>query len=355
MNGQAISFARDFATAQRRFVDAVSRAGGVLESYPHPLAGPDGESLATDIARFGAANTGKLLVLVSGVHGVEHFVGSACMIDWMEGGGPARLPDDLAVLLIHAINPWGAAHYRRYTEDNVDLARNFVDFDAPLPKHDAYEMIHEAISTPKRADLSAQLAQIFERLGERDTIEALMAGQYRHADGFSFGGNAPVWSNRLVRQLIAAHGQGASSVSIIEYHSGLGPYGYGMPVCMQDAEGYARAVHIYGDSVVAPRINEGLHSAPGHTSDGYAHALGQKQLTSIVLEFGTFPPDKSLPVLLDDHWLTQHGNPLDDDGRMIKARNLEMHCPDDPEWEKMVLARSQEIISQSIAGLEQAQ
>ncbi|MFX7984992.1 DUF2817 domain-containing protein, partial [Acinetobacter baumannii] len=34
----------------------------------------------------------------------------------------------LALLLVHAVNPYGFAHLRRVNEDNVDLNRNSVDF-----------------------------------------------------------------------------------------------------------------------------------------------------------------------------------------------------------------------------------
>ena len=35
------------------------------------------------------------------------------------------LPDDVAVLMIHLINPWGTAWMRRVNEDNIDLNRNY--------------------------------------------------------------------------------------------------------------------------------------------------------------------------------------------------------------------------------------
>ena len=44
-------------------------------------------------------------------------------------------------MLIHAINPHGFAWLRRVTEDNVDLNRNWIDFDQPAPANPAYDAL----------------------------------------------------------------------------------------------------------------------------------------------------------------------------------------------------------------------
>ncbi len=51
----------------------------------------------------------------------------------------ASVPDDLAVVLIHAINPYGFAWIRRVNEDNVDLNRNCIDFGAAIPENPGYD------------------------------------------------------------------------------------------------------------------------------------------------------------------------------------------------------------------------
>ena len=338
------SFARNFTEARDRFLMAARRSGAKLESHRHPLPGPDGEVLHADVAHIGPPLASNLLILISGVHGVEHYAGSACLVDWLKGEAASQLPADTGILLIHAINPWGAAHFRRYNEDNIDLARNFVDFTQPLPHNSAYEAVHAAISSPDRSVISSRFQALFDELGDSDMIEALMSGQFTFPKGFSFGGTKPCWSHQLLADIVTRHATAATSVSVIEYHSGLGPYGYGMLVTMQTGEPLARLRAAFGDELHSPRADDGLHSAPGHTTDGLIRTIGNKQLHSIVLEFGTYPPSQSLPVLLDDHWLTHHGDPASHAGRAIKAHILGMHCPDDPEWEAGVLDRSREVI-----------
>lgn len=344
-------FARTFAEARARFLAAAAGAGATISEYRHPLLGPDGEVLATDVARIGARAAEHLLVLITGVHGVEHFVGSACVSEWLEGEGPGSLPENMAMVIIHAINPWGAAYSRRYTEDNVDLARNFSAPGEELPAHKAYEAIHEELTALSPAAIPGFLDRLFSRLGEREAIRALMSGQYRHADGFSFGGRSPVWSHQTIESILRREAGDAKSVCLVEYHSGLGPWGFGMVVTMQSGDDLDRVQRFFGPEIVAPRVDEGLHGASGHTSDGYMRFLAGKTVTSIVLEFGTYPPQRSLPVLLEDHWLNRQRNPDRNEVKRIRTANLEMHCPASPAWEEQVLTRSRQIITQAILGL----
>jgi hypothetical protein len=47
----------------------------------------------------------------------------------------------VATLYIHALNPYGFSHVRRFTHENVDLNRNFQDFSKPLPVNTAYREV----------------------------------------------------------------------------------------------------------------------------------------------------------------------------------------------------------------------
>ena len=52
---------------------------------------------------------------------------------------------DTAALYVHAINPFGFSHLRRVTQENVDLNRNCIDFDVPLPVNAGYAEIHDLL------------------------------------------------------------------------------------------------------------------------------------------------------------------------------------------------------------------
>ena len=71
-----------YQQARDKFQAICANAECAVQSYIHPEYGPNGEELATDVAYFGDRDAQRLLVLVSGVHGVEGFSGSATQIGW---------------------------------------------------------------------------------------------------------------------------------------------------------------------------------------------------------------------------------------------------------------------------------
>src|SRR5262245_51861281 len=107
-------FAADYAAARRRFQHFATAAGFTLQAHAHELQrGPEGEVLATDVARRGPKDARFTLLLSSGTHGAEGFCGSGCQNALLDSGLLRALPADMAVVMVHAINPFGFAHLRR--------------------------------------------------------------------------------------------------------------------------------------------------------------------------------------------------------------------------------------------------
>jgi len=165
MNKQRIIdfFSASYAQARRKFLEAAQLRGLALQSFLLPMAGAEGETLAMDVARDGPPRATRLLVVISGVHGLEGFCGSAIQTGLLSAGEQGLRPQrgDTAVLYVHAVNPYGFSHLRRATQENVDLNRNFVDFAQPLPQNAGYAEIHDALLPPvwpPRAEDEAVLA-----------------------------------------------------------------------------------------------------------------------------------------------------------------------------------------------------
>jgi len=355
-------FAGDYATARAKFVQACTGYGVPPVVFPNPHAGPGGETLATDVAWFGPEGARGVLVLVSATHGVEGFPGSAALVDWLRSGGPGRLPDAVAVLCIHAINPYGFAWLRRVTEEGVDLNRNFVDFDQPLPENPGYEQLAHAL-VPERLDAKtlaaadAAIEAYRAAHGDAGLMLARSGGQYVHSGGMFYGGTGPTHARRTLEAIVARWRLAERElVAVVDYHTGLGPFGYGEPICDHEpgSINVERAKRWYGRSVTQPRLGTSS-SVPktGLAEYGWERMLGEK-VSFVALEYGTFPPSNGLQVLRADHWLhnTRNVDWSDPTTQGIKRAIKDHFAPEDPDWREMVLFRSRQIQRLALEGLE---
>ena len=354
-------FAPDYATARRRFVAACGDHGVNARAYAHPRPGPAGEPLATDAAWFGPAEAARVLVLVSGTHGVEGFCGAAAQLDWLRRGGSGALPEGVALLSVHAINAHGFAWLRRVTEEGIDLNRNWVDFAAPLPENPGYDALADAIvptalAGPAFDAAQARLAAWRDEHGDGAFRVMLNAGQFGHADGLFYGGRAPSGPRRILERIIADYRlAGRARVAVIDVHTGLGPHGHGEPICGHPpgTPGRASARAWYGDSLTEPFLGTSS-SAPivGLSQYGWLAALGDR-VTFIALEFGTCDPDTTFQALRADHWLHARGDPAwhDPRTRRIKAALRRAYDPARTDWRELVIFRCRQVVRQALAGL----
>ena len=362
------AFSQDYRQARARFLAAAERDGATVTTYEIPnKKGPCGEVLACDVAWIGPQDAEKVLVTISSTHGVEGFCGSGAQIDWFLSGARHGLNTDMAALHIHALNPHGFAWLRRVTQEGCDLNRNYIDFTKPLPENPGHDALVDALVPPSLDD--ASMAKANEKIanyraehGESAFQTARKAGQYKHAHSMFFGGFGPTWARQTLEKIIRDFAlANRTFVSVIDYHTGLGPYGYGEPICahLPGSAGMKRVVEMYGESVGVPELGTSS-SIPLH---GTSRALWNAKLgdhyTCIALEYGTFPTDRGLAVLREDHWLHNQGEvnwqgEVDwsaPETKRIKQQIRDHYFPDKTDWKEMVLWRSRQIIRQTASGL----
>jgi hypothetical protein len=356
-------FSEHYAEARMRFVEAVARAGAPLETFENPCGkGPMGETLATDVALFGPEDAHRLLVLVSGTHGVEGFAGSGIQTSMIEGLRFVALPARTAVLVVHAINPYGFAWLRRTNEDNVDLNRNFVDYAATTPTSPLFTELAPHI-VPRDWDHLAASETVVKAFiaehGFRRFQEVVAGGQYSDPNGLFYGGHEAVWSKRTFEEIIRRHGTGKARVAIIDYHTGLGPIGYGEPIYTgaDDVEA-ARARDWYGADLTAVHAgNSASVVVQGPMINAvrgfFADEKSAPEVTSIALEFGTLPEEIVLDVLRAEAWLHSHGDANFDTpvGRALKRRFRDAFYVDTDAWKRAIVERGLEITGAALAGL----
>jgi hypothetical protein len=355
-------FSSTYAEARQQFLDEAHARGARIISYDHPLKGPEGEDLATDIAVIGVAGASKALVLTSGTHGVEGFCGSGCQVGFLRSGWYESLPEDITLYLLHAHNPHGFAHLRRVTEENVDLNRSFVDFTVDTPKNEAYDEVHEWVlpalwEGESRAAADQGIARYIQEHGLFAFQAALSGGQYDHADGLFYGGRSASWPRLRIEQFCAEELAAFDAVALIDFHTGLGERGHGELIGVGEVgdPGYERQRQMYGDQLKSPELGESVSAVvQGTIEEGYTAALPGVEVTAVAVEYGTLPPEEVLQALRADNWLYLNGDVNSELGREIKRMIRDAFYGDDDQWKAMVWDRAVEVAEMAVRGLTQS-
>lgn len=361
MIGVVEAFSPSYALARRKFLQGCVAAGLAVGTRPHPLKGKDGEDLAMDVAYDGPADAQNLLMVTSACHGIEGHCGSGVQVfalhdtEWREKARAAGV----GVLYVHALNPHGFSHGRRVTQENVDLNRNFADFTQPLPVNAGYAELHPLLlpeGWPPSPGNQAEIDGWIAAHGVSAYQAAISGGQYQFDDGLFFGGTAPTWSNRTLRQVLRTHAQKARRLAWIDLHTGLGPNGHGERIFAgrDDATAYARANAWWGGETAVTSIYDGSSASArltGLMCGAIDEECPQAEYTGIALEYGTQPILEVMGALRADHWLHKHPEAAPDLAEAIHARMREAFYTDTDAWKGQVVSQARQAMFQAVDGL----
>jgi hypothetical protein len=346
-----------YAAARAEFLDACATAGARVQHFVHPLQGREGEELAIDVAELGPADAADVVMIVSGTHGVEGYCGSALQSHWLRDRAGQR-PDGVRVVLVHALNPFGFSWVRRTDEHNVDLNRNFIDWDDTPPVRPSYDEIARLLVPEDWNDetVAAADAALFERLATvpfAEFQETISGGQFSHPDGVFYGGDGPSWSHRWLVQWWNDGLGDPDRLALIDLHTGLGEWGHGELISSESigSPDHDRAIRwwgevtsmVDGDSVSAELVGDWLAAAPAHLPD--------VELTAVALEYGTVDSISVVNALRADAWLHAHGDPTGDSAADVRAAVRAAFADDAPEWIETVERRFDEVVDQTFRAL----
>ena len=237
-NVSACSFSESYWEARAKFRSLATRAG--MELHTLPVVG-DMYTMDTAVLP-GASEESGVVVHTSGVHGIEGYAGSAIQIAFMEQLIAPNTDDRRpTIVLVHAVNPYGMAHFRRFNEHNVDLNRNALHEDewasalGRARNVAGYENFDSAMFNPPSppslfdAYVGVFCKAIFAivRHGFVHMKRAIVAGQYHKPSVIYYGGQKLQESHRILKGFLTKRFTGTDKgiVTWIDVHTGLGPSG----------------------------------------------------------------------------------------------------------------------------------
>ncbi len=360
------AFSPSYAVARAKFLEAAAAAGLAIDSHVHPLKGRDGEILAMDVALAGGADATSLLVVSSGCHGVEGYCGSGVQVyalhdaEWLEQA--ARL--GVAVLYIHALNPYGFSHIRRATNENVDLNRNFSDYNQPLPANPGYRDLHALLLPahwPPDADNVAAIGRYVQEHGMARFQAAVSGGQHEFPDGLFFGGTEPTWSNLALRTVLRQHARHAKRIGWIDLHTGLGPSGLGERIfaCKDDPDALRRAREWWSGGGATPITSfyDGSSTSAALTGllwSSVYEECPQAEYTAVAMEYGTLPLPQMIEALRAEHWLHNHPEASPEQAAAIRQQMMDAFYVDTDAWRGQIISQARQAMFQAVDGLARA-
>lgn len=247
------AFSESYYEARSKFRYAANRLDNVKHHSLQVI--PDGD-YTIDIAVIPGDGDG-LVIHTSGCHGVEGYAGSAIQVAFLHHlasisdndvaaakneahqKGAQHMP---TIILVHALNPYGMAHFRRTNENNVDLNRNALSDDewpevlGRDPNLVGYDDFDVTMFNPRHSpSLYGAYVTVFvkaitaiARYGFVNMKRSLVAAQYHNPRGIFYGGTKLQASHVLLRDFLMKEGYSENTSGIvtwIDVHTGLGPTG----------------------------------------------------------------------------------------------------------------------------------
>jgi len=299
----------------------------------------------------------KVLMLTTGEHGVECYVGSAMFQRFIEAYMPRLDPRTTGILLVHAINPWGMKHHRRGNADNIDLNRTFLwnmDFDPTF--NPEYDRIDSFLNPPSKlsnlllSDLVYFLGLVWHigRMGLKSFDGAQLLGQYRQPKGLFYGGREMPEETRtlmgLYRQMLGSYGQ----VLHLDMHTGYGPrYQMSLVNSALDKRTSMEFVKRFDYPLVVAATADEFYALRGDMID-YIYALQQNEFPQTKLyatsfEFGTYGNTlhgliHSPRVMIHENRAYWHGAGGDEIHTRAKHGFEELFNPAAKDWREKAVA-----------------
>lgn len=301
----------------------------------------------------------RLLVITSGIHGAEAPAGSTIQRSFMIHKASSAHEAGLGLLFIHAVNPYGFKYFRRTTESNVDLNRNFI-LEAEYAKHKNLEYDKLAhflkpdlpASTGMLADLefNAEFMGYFFDSGKQKMRQAIVQGQYTHARGLFYGGQLAEPHVKRLTTLFQNILPEYRAILMVDLHTGYGERGLLQlfPNAPQTEKIKKNTELVFKGISIHWGNQSGYYTTHGQFVDYVATLAKPNQIfVPMVIEYGTINSQSTmgsidaLRRMVRENQGHFHGFSDKESQKKIDYEFREMFLPEDLEWRSAILTATE--------------
>lgn len=350
-------FHNTYQEARDLFLKSSQDVNADLNAHTLSATGSQGETLSINVASFGSKNPEKTILLTTGLHGIEGFSGTAILASWLNEikTNPINL-ESTAIVLVHALNPYGFSWKRRTNENNVDLNRNFIlanqEFVGASSDLKKVPWLQQPVS-PTNAffNLELKTLETIFRYGFKTLRNALLLGQFEYPNGLFFGGKTYEESSLILQNHIDIWTRHAPKILHIDFHTGIGKNGtcHLLTFAPVNAKQTTWLKTHFGQEVTA--LGNGLLSGgkpDGIMVDWIAHhfASQKKDYAHLVAEFGTYPATRTFKSLYQENRFHNYPSSQRD---ATKEDLMEVFNPSDLSWRNQCVTEGVQLISKAIS------
>lgn len=301
----------------------------------------------------------NLIVLTTGVHGMEGYIGSVMLDVFFEEIYTTIDRDTTGVLVVANVNPYGMKYMRRYNENNVDLNRNFIidwdDFD--LSSNKDYPEVKEFLQPEGKignalwheVGFYLNLGKEAITKGADKVSDALLTGQYEYPQGVYYGGKGDEKSTTYLKGVFEDCLDGDyENIVHIDIHSGYGPR-YNMVIfnSVFDKMTEEETKKAFGYDYIIAHDSESFYATTGDTTDFFYRLAEkketEKELFSTCFEFGTIGDSfidsiLSLKYTVEENRQYWYPSYSDVSSEVVKENYKELFYPTEKEWREKTVA-----------------
>ena len=303
--------------------------------------------------------TNKLLTLTSGLHGIEGYAGSAIQFMFIDKILDELSLDDLGILFIHGLNPYGFKYQRKVTENNVDLNRNCTtSTELYNSKNPGYSRMSNLlipqgeVSIEKLQYRFFHLNAIYKILRESLSVlrQAALQGQYEFETGVYYGGKKPEPQIESIKSLLTDTIRKYQTVLNVDLHTGYGERGK-MHLFLNPIEDNSvlNAIQtIFEDEEIDWGNTQDFYTINGEYLDWISQIANQTTCIPMRFEYGTLDSQtirgslKSIQIMISENQGAHFGFKDQRSKAKVRLDFQEMYYPASHEWRSQIIAESYE-------------